>query len=172
MAPATELEGQGQFSSNIQSHNAIPPSNEENDSKRGSSDIQPCNVISLCKGEDGGDGKPLMRGGNKNVIELPNQEQSKSGKPFLQWMLETIQTSEMERVGIIIDITSRIIICINCRLMVKPKSLHHHLNHIHHPFTATHGFCSGLMREYDISNVPLQPCSIKAVIFGLLIQFV
>ena len=169
MVPAAELEGDTQPGSDVQPHDAIPPSDEENGGGGGGSDIQHCDAVSLGEGEDGGDGEPLMSGGNDDVIELPNQEQSGGGEPFLQWTLETVQTPEMERVGIAINTTSRVIICIDCRSVVKPKALHHHLNYIHHPLTATRDFCSGLAREYDIPDVPLRPRSIRAAIFGLLL---
>ena len=82
------------------------------------------------------------------------QQPLEANKPFLQWTPETVQTPEMERVEIVINTTTKVIVCLDCKSVAKPTAIHHHINHTHHLVTATKKYCSSLILEYDLITEP------------------
>ena len=103
--------------------------------------------------------------GDKNSADEPSEHEVT--KPFLQWTPETVQTQDMEKLGIIVNTTARVVVCLYCRTVVKPKALHHHINYTHRLLSATHLFCSNLTEEYNLIEEPQQQHGIKMAIFGL-----
>jgi len=111
-------------------------------------------------------GNNIPLGTNAHLDEdEPNQ--AGSAGPFLHWTSETIQTPEMEKVGIVVNTTAQVAICLSCKSVVKPKALHKHINYDHHPLAVTREFCSKLVQEYQLIGEPQRPQSIGLPIFGL-----
>ena len=121
------------------------------------------------RAESEGSDRAESEGSNRTESEGSNRAEPEAAaiKPYLQWTPENIQTPEMERVGIIVNSAAKVIICVSCRSVVKPLTLHNHINHTHRPLTATHKFCSDLTREYNIIEDPQRQNGIKPPIFGL-----
>ena len=86
-----------------------------------------------------------------------------------QWSEETIQTDGMSRLGICVNTTAKVVVCLKCALVVKPSELPHHISKIHFPMTATSTFSQELINAYALHPDPIdsRPGSIITAIYGL-----
>ena len=89
--------------------------------------------------------------------------------PKAVWTEEMIQTEEMARLGICINTTAKVIVCLACSSAIKPSELHQHLRKHELSLSTTSTFCQDITETYDLIDDPVRsrPGSIITAIYGL-----
>ena len=98
----------------------------------------------------------------------PLDKGDRTDLPQAEWSEEMDQTEEMMKVGLCVHVNIRIAICIECRSVIKPSDLHHHIVKTH-SMSATISFCEELQAKYHLQLDPynVRPGSIINAIYGL-----
>lgn len=86
-----------------------------------------------------------------------------------QWSEATVQTPEMAELGICVDTTARVVVCLACSSVVKPSELAEHLKRLHPPISASTSLCERLAASHELHEDPLgsRPGAIITAIYGL-----
>lgn len=97
----------------------------------------------------------------------------------LRWGPETLQTPQLQKLGIVINVDHKVAICLECSSAIPPAELYNHLrkhgHHLRQDFHhgqrlafATRDFCKRLIRRYRLEDPRLRgPTAIITAIFGL-----
>lgn len=104
-----------------------------------------------------------------DYIDTDEGEGSLSGLPEVGWSKDTVQTDEMARLGICVNTAVRVIVCLGCRVVVKPSDLDTHIARDHPVITSNPTFYQELVDAYNLQPEPLgtRPGSIVTAIYGL-----
>ena len=96
------------------------------------------------------------------------EEENERVVPKAGWSADTIQTEAMARLGICVNTTARIVVCLACASAVKPLELPGHLAKTHPPIVASQEFALDLAKTYDLrSELDSRPETIISAIYGL-----
>jgi len=95
-------------------------------------------------------------------------EGDRSKIPRAEWSEDMEQTDEMMRLGLCVNTAVKVAICLECRSVIKPADLYHHVVKTH-SMSTTAPFCQGLQTKYDLDPDPyaMRPGSVVKAIFGL-----
>jgi hypothetical protein len=85
------------------------------------------------------------------------------------WSAATVQTEDMSRLGICIDTTARVVVCIACATVITPLQLPSHFSTTHPPMKIDPTFSQGLLETYNLHPDPTRsrPGRILTAIYGL-----
>ena len=79
---------------------------------------------------------------------------------------ETIQTEAMKKVGIVVNTATHVVICLGCRVAIRPTSLSSHIARVH-SLPVDHSFCESLVEKYKLHKEPGRPGKVVQAIYGL-----
>ena len=112
--------------------------------------------------EDDGDGDYE----DEEELQAPGDQ---TGVPKAEWSEDMIQTEEMAKLGICVNVPAKVVVCLACSSAVKPSDLHRHLIRTHAPMSTTPAYCQELTDTYSLLEDPARsrPGTIIRAIFGL-----
>ena len=106
--------------------------------------------------------------GDDEYVDAGDGDSEDMDTPKAVWSEETIQTEAMARLGICVNTTARVIVCIACASVVKPCELPRHLAKSHSPMSTTTAFSEELVKAHDLrADADSRPGSIIQAIYGL-----
>jgi hypothetical protein len=123
---------------------------------------------------NGGDDNDNDNNGSNNSNDDedgPNlaSEGGATDTPMAEWSEDMVQTEEMEKLGICINLAAKVVVCLDCRSAIKPSNLSSHIIKVHPPMKTDSAFCEGLETKYGLNPSPFdtRPGRIIPAIYGL-----